>query len=156
MFSALILLSVAPQGKQFPIKVTNSDSKLAIKVKVNGALVDFKSVPPQMQGSRILVPIRGVFEQLGATLTWNPASQTVTATRGATKTVVTVGKRDAVVDGRVANVETPPIIAEGRVMVPLRFLSQALGAKVEWLGAERTVTIQTQGAPSPSGDGAPW
>ncbi len=139
-------LAFVAQAHQAPIHITNADSTLAIKVTVDGALIDFKGVPPQSQGSRILVPVRGVFEKLGATLTWNAASQTVTAIRGTSKTVVTVGKKDAMVDGQVADVGTPPIVAEGRVMVPLRFLAQALGAKVEWQGADRTVAITTPGA----------
>ena len=132
------------QAHQAPIHISNNDSTLAVKVTVDGDLVDFKGVPPQAQGSRILVPVRGVFEKLGASLTWNPTSQTVTALRGESKIIVTVGKRDAMIDGQVANVGTPPIVAEGRVMVPLRFLAQALGAKVEWLGADRTVAITTK------------
>lgn len=138
--------------QQMPGRITNADSTLAVKVKVDGNLIDFKGAPPQAQGSRILVPVRGVFEKMGATLTWNKASQTVTAVRGESKTVVTVGKSDAMIDGQIANVGTPPIIAEGRVMVPLRFLAQALGAKVEWMGADRTVVITTKEAP-PSEDG---
>ncbi len=132
--------------RQTPIKITNADSQIAVKVTVDGERVDFKGAPPQVQGSRILVPVRGVFEKLGASLMWNPESQTVTAVKGDGKRVmVTVGKSDAMIDGQVANVGTPPIIAEGRVMVPLRFLAQSLGAKVEWLGADRTVAITTKG-----------
>ncbi len=146
MFATLAMLLATQQGTkvQMPGRVTNADSTLAVKVTVDGERVDFQGAPPQMQGSRIMVPVRGVFEKLGAQLTWNVKSQTVTALRGDSKVVVTVGKRDAMIDGEVANVGTPPIIAEGRVMVPLRFLAQALGAKVEWMGADRTVVIQTQ------------
>lgn len=143
MFVPFAIALAVVQGHQAPMHIGNADSTLAIKVMVDGDLVDFKGVPPQAQGSRILVPIRGVFEKLGATLTWNPTSQTVVAVRGASKTVVTVGKKDATVNGEIADVGTPPIVAEGRVMVPLRFLAQALGAKVEWLGADRTVAITT-------------
>ena len=144
--SLSILLALVSQTKRpLPIRITNSDTTLAVKVTVDGSLVDFEGVPPQVQGSRILVPVRGVFEKLGASLAWNPKTGTVTAARGEDKTVVTVGKRDAMVNGQVADVGTPPIIAEGRVMVPLRFLAQALGAQVEWMGADRTVVIKTSG-----------
>jgi flagellar hook assembly protein FlgD len=139
--------------RQTPMKITSADSQLAVKVTVDGERVDFKGAPPQVQGSRILVPVRGVFEKLGASLTWSPKSQTVTAVKADGKRViVTVGKSDATVDGQVANVGTPPIVADGRVMVPLRFLAQALGAKVEWLGADRTVAITTQASERQTND----
>ena len=157
MIASFALLLAAQQGTkaQMPGRITNADSTLAVKVTVDGERVDFKGAPPQMQGSRILVPVRGIFEKLGAQLTWNVESQTVTALRGESKVVVTVGKRDAMIDGHVASVGTPPILAEGRVMVPLRFLAQALGAKVEWMGADRTVVIQTKKAPPSDDGGAP-
>lgn len=132
-----------------PIHVSNSDSTLAVKVKVDGSLVDFKGTPPQVQGSRIVVPVRGVFEKLGARLVWDPKAQTVSAEREGSTVLITVGKADAMLNGKVANVGTPPIVAEGRVMVPLRFLAQALGAKVEWFGAERTVAITTKAQGEP-------
>ena len=144
MALSLLLATIAlQQGKQLPIQIRNGDSKLAVKVTVDGELVDFKGVPPQMQGSRIMVPVRGVFEHMGAQLTWDPATRTVRAVRADSNILVTVGKTDAMINGKAAAVETPPIVAEGRVMVPLRFLAQALGAKVEWLGADRTVAINT-------------
>jgi hypothetical protein len=142
--SLLFVLSCAQQGKQLPIRITNSDSKLAVKVTVDGERIDFKGAPPQAQGSRIMVPMRGIFEHMGANLLWNQRAQTVTARRGDSTVVVTVGKADAMVDGKPTTVETPPIVAQGRVMVPLRFLAEALGAKVEWLGADRTVAITTK------------
>jgi hypothetical protein len=137
------LLATLPAFQQVPVKISNRDTKLAVKVTVDGETIDFKGVPPQMQGSRIMVPMRGVFEHMGAQLAWDPSARTVRAVRGESRVVVTVGKTDAMVNGQVAAVETPPIVAEGRVMVPLRFLAHALGAKVEWLGADRTVAIET-------------
>lgn len=141
---SLLVAFVAQGARQAPIHIRNSDTKLAVKVTVDGEGVDFGGVTPQVQGSRIMVPVRGVFEKLGAEVAWEPRSGTVTAVRGDSKTVLTVGKTDATIDGQIANVGTPPIIAEGRVMVPLRFLAQALGAKVEWMGADRTVAITTK------------
>ncbi|RYG26601.1 hypothetical protein EON82_02620 [bacterium] len=144
MFTPFLFAFVAAQqGKQLPIRIGNSDSKLAVKVTVDGERIDFKGAPPQAQGSRIMVPLRGIFEHMGASLNWNQQTRTVTARRGESTVVVTVGKSDATINGKAATVETPPIVAQGRVMVPLRFLAQALGAQVEWLGADRTVAITT-------------
>lgn len=139
----LFLAVTAQKGNQLPIRITGSDSKLAVKVTVDGERIDFKGAPPQAQGSRIMVPIRGIFEHMGANLAWNQQAQSVTSRRGDSTVVVTVGKSDATINGKAATVETPPIVAQGRVMVPLRFLAQALGAQVEWLGADRTVAITT-------------
>lgn len=152
MLTPLVVALVDQAAQQAPIHITNADSKLAVKVTIDGDRVDFKGVPPQAQGSRIMVPIRGVFEKFGARLTWDPKAQTVTAVRDGSTVVVTVGKNDATINGNAAKVGTPPIVAEGRVMVPLRFLAQSLGAKVEWLGADRTVAITTGGKETVKGD----
>lgn len=143
VLSLIVAATALQQGKQLPIQIHNRDTQLAVKVTVDGEMIDFKGVPPQMQGSRIMVPVRGVFEHMGAQLTWDPSTRSVRAVRSDSRVLVTVGKTDATIDGKAVAVETPPIVAEGRVMVPLRFLAQALGAKVEWLGADRTVAITT-------------
>lgn len=98
-------------------------------------------VPPVEVGGRLLVPLRGVFERLGATVLWEPATQRIVATaRGKTIELV-VGRRDAAVDGRPVTLDVPPTVVQGRTIVPLRFVSEALGAFVQWQSETRTVQI---------------
>lgn len=102
--------------------------------------------PPIMQEGRVLVPLRGVFESLGADVVYLASSRTIKATRGRTQVELTLGSRSAMVDGRSVYLDVPAISHGGRTMVPLRFVSEALGADVDWQAATRTVSITS--APS--------
>lgn len=134
------------QTHQVPIHARSTDSQLAIKVKVNGELVDFGGPTPVMQGSRILVPLRGVFEKLGATLAWNADTRTVSTSSAGKKIVLPVGKSGATIDGKPVSLDQPAMIIDQVTFVPLRFLGEALGAKVDWLQADRTIDIHTTGS----------
>jgi hypothetical protein len=119
---------------------TGRASAQAARVVVNGQLMVFDQ-PPVVAGGRILVPLRGVFEHLGATVLWNPATNVVTAQRGDTQVQLVVGGRQASVNGRVVLLDVPATIVGGRTLVPLRFVSEAMGAYVDWDNATRVVTI---------------
>ncbi|HKX18965.1 MAG TPA: copper amine oxidase N-terminal domain-containing protein [bacterium] len=99
---------------------------------------------------RVLVPLRGVFERLGASVTWAPASQTVLAQRDTTSVSLKIGSSQAFVNGQAQVVDVPPMLVGGRTMIPLRFVSQALGARVHWDAATATVQITNPGAYPPS------
>jgi hypothetical protein len=122
-----------------------------IRVLVNGEEARF-DVPPVEIGGRLLVPLRGVFERLGANVRWEPAAQRITATTSAKTIELVVGQRDAAVDGKPVVMDVPPMVIQGRTMVPLRFVSEALGAFVQWQAATRTVSITLPVAePAPPG-----
>lgn len=126
----------------------------AIRVTVNGEEVAF-DVPPVEVGGRLLVPLRGVFERLGATVLWEPAAQRITA-RTASRTIeLMVGRREASVDGRPVLLDVPPMVIEGRTLVPLRFVSEAMGAYVQWQAATRTVSIVLPAGGPPAAPGQP-
>src|SRR3990170_5467997 len=110
------------------------------RVVVDGQLMRFDQ-PPVVAGGRVLVPLRGVFEHLGATVLWNPATNVVTAQRGDTQVQLVIGGRQATVNGRVVLLDVPATIVGGRTLVPLRFVSEAMGAQVDWDNATRVVTI---------------
>jgi len=110
------------------------------RVVVDGQLMGFDQ-PPVVAGGRVLVPLRGVFERLGATVLWNPATNVVTAQRGDTQVQLVIGGRQANVNGRVVLLDVPATIVGGRTLVPLRFVSEAMGAQVDWDNATRVVTI---------------
>lgn len=121
----------------------------AVRVLVDGDPVMFDQ-PPIIEGSRVLVPLRGIFEKMGATVEWRPASRTVLAARGTTLVELTIGSRIAKVSDRPVTLDVPALIIRGRTLVPLRFISESLGAQVEWHPAARTVLINTgAGAGSP-------
>nr|WP_062495944.1 copper amine oxidase N-terminal domain-containing protein [Paenibacillus sp. 32O-W] len=96
-----------------------------------------------------MVPMRGVFEALNAQIKWDGATQTVTATKGDTTIKLTIGNNYAYVNGQKVALTTEAIIVNGSTMVPLRFVAEALGAKVAWDGATKTAVI-TQGSGAPA------
>jgi hypothetical protein len=123
----------------------------AIRVIVNGEELAF-DVPPVEVGGRLLVPLRGVFERLGATVLWEPSTQRITAATASRTIELVMGRREAAVDGRLVLLDIPPMVVGGRTMVPLRFVSEALGAYVQWQATARTVLITLPTAePAPPG-----
>lgn len=98
-------------------------------------------VAPQIIGGRTMVPMRLIFEALGAEVTWNDATQTVVGRQGNVTISLTIGNRNATVGGRAVALDQPAQIIAGRTMVPVRFIAESLGATVEWDDARRIVRI---------------
>jgi hypothetical protein len=112
-----------------------------IQVIVNGGQVQFEGQGPTMVGDRVLVPLRGVLQRMGAHVDWDPSTQTVSAMREGSLVKLTIGENTASVDGQPVNLDVPAQIMEGSTMVPLRFLGEALGEDVHWDSASNTVSI---------------
>lgn len=98
-------------------------------------------VPPVVESGRTLVPLRAIFEQLGASVEWDGKTQTVTATKGNTVVKLTVGSANAYKGNSLVKLDVPAKVISGRTMVPLRFVSEAMGAYVYWDGVTQTVYI---------------
>jgi len=120
-----------------------------ITVTVNGAPVQFKTMPPQMVNGHVLVPLRGVFEQMGAYVHWTAATQTVEAQRGNTTVELQIGNNTAHVNQRPVMMDVAPEIMSDTTLVPLRFISEALGADVDWVSAQMTVAIRMNAGGAP-------
>lgn len=118
-------------------------SSAQIQVQVDGNAVYFPNAQPQYINGRVLVPLRGVFEQLGANVRWDQADQRVSATRGTTDVELRIGSRRASVNGSTVDLDVPPMVLNGSTMVPIRFVSEALGAQVGWVDAQQLVKIST-------------
>jgi len=116
-----------------------------VRVFVDGEQVQFDQ-PPIVVGSRVLVPLRGIFEKMGAFVEWNGATRTVRAVRGTTVVELEIGSRVARVNGSPITLDVPAQIVGGRTLVPLRFISESLGAGVQYDAASRAVIITTTGA----------
>ncbi len=112
-----------------------------ITVKVNGDSVDFDQAPISSNG-RVLVPLRAIFEALGAQVKWDNATRTVTATKGATNITVVIDNNSPTVNGVSKKLDVPAQIVNGRTLVPVRFISESLGAVVEWNEGTQTVSIK--------------
>lgn len=121
-------------------------SAQGITVMIDGQAVNFRDAQPRMMNGRVLVPLRGVFEQMGAYVHWTAATETIDATKGATSVRLRIGDRVANVNGQDVNLDVPARLVGGSTMVPLRFVSEALGADVNWNEPQETVLITTNGA----------
>ena len=117
-----------------------------VTVTVNGAAVAFDQPPVERVG-RVYVPLRGVFEQLGASVVYDGGK--IAATRGATTVALQIRSNSAIVNGAPVALDSPPFLIGARTLVPLRFVAQALGASVNYDGSTRTVAITRAAAAAP-------
>ncbi|MEK3951170.1 stalk domain-containing protein [Paenibacillus sp. FSL H7-0703] len=118
----------------------NNNKAQKVEVFIDGKLQQYEQPATSISGS-MLVPFRAVFEALGAKVKWDGATKTVTATKGNTTIKLTVGSRDAYINGKLVRLNAAPRLINGKVMVPIRFVSEALGAKVKWNIAAQSVVI---------------
>ena len=87
---------------------------------------------PFIQSGRVLVPMADIFDALGATVSWDASTQTVTGIKGDTSVILTIGSSTATIGEEEDNLDVPAQIVDGHTVVPLRFVSEALGAQVSW------------------------
>lgn len=122
-----------------------SPAQAAPVLIVNGRVVDPQPAPVVVQG-RTLVPLRGVFEALGARVDWDGTERTVTVVGQGVTLCLGVGQTVAYRNGQAVRLEVPARIVAGRVLVPARFVSEALGARVDWDALRQAVVIVTASA----------
>jgi len=103
------------------------------------------SIPPIVDNGNTLVPMRDIFQALGATVVWNPNDSSISAQRQSTHVWLQIGNKAARVDNRQVWLAQAPIVSNGSTLVPLRFVSEALGAQVSWNGGQRIVNIDMPG-----------
>ncbi|WP_374020499.1 copper amine oxidase N-terminal domain-containing protein [Paenibacillus thiaminolyticus] len=99
--------------------------------------------PPMMIRGRTMLPLRAIFEALDARVGWNQRAQTVTATKAGTTVVLKIGSKVATINDSNVTLEVPAQTIRGRTMVPVRFVSEAMGEQVLWNSRTQTVTINT-------------
>lgn len=114
-----------------------------IQVYVRNERVRFDRVQPIRVGRRVLVPLRGVFEKMGATVRYDARRNRVLARRGKTRVELplTGGNRRAFVNGRPRRLDAYPKISRGHVLVPIRFVAETLDASVAYSAPDATVRI---------------
>lgn len=97
--------------------------------------------PPTVIDGRTLVPVRAIFEALGATVEWDQATKTATGTRGETTVVIQIDNTTAYVNGEAKILDVPAQLINDRTMVPARFISEALGCDVTWYQDSQTAAV---------------
>ena len=110
-----------------------------VNVYVNDTKIIFDTQPVFIN-NRTMVPIRGVFEAMGATVDWDNEKKIVTIEKDI-KIQVQLDNPKAIVDGKIVLMDVPAAGINGRILVPIRFISEALKANVDWVNSTKTVFI---------------
>lgn len=113
------------------------DDKVAL---VNGRQL-IMDVPPTIISSRTMVPLRFIGDAFGARTDYNANTKGITITLGNTVIRLTVNSKTAMIGSQRVILDSPATVIRGRTLVPTRFISEAFGAKVDWLPETKTVLI---------------
>lgn len=119
----------------------SADTK--INVLYNGKRISFHaySQTPEIINGRTLVPLRSIFEAMGASVEWDGNTNTAIAKRNGTEMKIQIGVNTMYKNGTPISVDVPAQIMNGRTMVPARVVAEAFGADVDWDGNGRIVLI---------------
>lgn len=133
---------VAGSGiKEDPFVLGERENAGGISVYVNGTELTL-DVPPILENDRTLVPMRAIFEALGAEVSWYPEDETIVAVRGDTTVYMQVDDWYMSVNDEWIRLDAPPRIVNDRTLIPLRAVAEAFGAQVGWDEATQTVTVE--------------
>ena len=113
-----------------------------IQVFIDGLPV-ISETSPVIKDGRVMVPFRAVTEGLKAQVIWDPGSRTVTATQEGNTVILQIGNRTAWRNGLAVGLDRPPMIINGRTLIPLRFFAESLGCPVDWDAQTNAVRISS-------------
>ncbi|NCO28029.1 MAG: hypothetical protein COS15_04620 [Caldiserica bacterium CG02_land_8_20_14_3_00_36_38] len=149
----IMLLVVALLAGVFGLAPVRAGEGVTIQMTIGStkAYVNSKEVildqPPIIENSRTLVPFRFIGEAIGAQVSWDASKKAVGYVFGDMNITLTIGSTTAIVNGVKNKLDVAPKILSGRTVVPVRFISETIGAKVDWNGKTRMVTITSSGKP---------
>ncbi len=113
-----------------------------ISVLIDGVKLYTPQAPVMIQG-RVMLPMRSIFEALDASVKWNQKTKTVTATKDGTTVILKINSKTATINNKKVALDVPAKNLKGNTMVPVRFVSEALGQKIGWNSKTKTVTVKT-------------
>jgi hypothetical protein len=135
MLVACILMVAAPYQA--------SAANEKVKIVVNDEVLNL-DVSPYIKESRVLVPVRGVFENLGLKVDWNQASKTATIKSNEATIQMKLGKKVVQVNGKTTKIDSAVSIKKNRLFIPIRFVVENSGADVKWNQADKTVYVTSE------------
>ena len=122
------------------LDVSSEEWILGIDIRVGGKYVDC-DVQPYIKNDRTMVPIRAISEALGAEVGYDDATKTAIITKDGKTVKVTMDSKDAYVDEALVSLDAPAENVNGRIFVPVRFVSEGLGCNVNWVAETKSVMI---------------
>lgn len=136
------LIAIVIQLTMISSMVIPSGASSEISVYLNDDKIDFDVAPAIING-RTMVPMRAIFESLGAVVTWDSASQTATGKRGDTIINISINSTTLFKNGVPTILDSAPTIIDSRTLVPVRAIAESFDCAVDWIAESRTVKIST-------------
>lgn len=130
------------------VQATPVSAATAIKVTVNQNAVSFPDTKPYLDNNRVLIPARFVSVALGGKVDYK--NKVVTIKQDGKTIKMKINSSKVTVDNKTVTLDVPAKVVKGRMVVPLRFVSEALGASVDWNQNKSLVAITTGTATSPT------
>lgn len=134
----LFLIPVLVMMLNFTVFASNTQSE--ITVLLNEKTIAFDQ-PPIIENGRTLVPLRAIFESLGASVNWEPQTRTIISKLGATTITLQLDSRTANINDKEVILDVPAKIYSGRTLIPLRFIGEGFGLAVEWTEEKRQIKL---------------
>jgi len=122
--------------------MARTETPQEIVIYVNGEKVDTE-VSPILKNNRTLIPLRSVFEKLGAEVDFNQTTNQAIIQTDSNEILLELGNSAVLVNGRIQFMDTQSLAIDGRTFVPLRFVAEQLGASVQWDGVKKRIDIRT-------------
>lgn len=118
-----------------------SPTRRTVEVLINGKRAGCEVVP-QIRSDRVFLPFRCIVEGINGKVNWNDRERRIDAVRGERRATLWVGRKTMIANGNTVQLDVAPYIVSGRTLVPVRALSEALGANVEWDSRNTRVLIE--------------
>lgn len=136
ILSALLVIVMLFSVMVFPVSASSKE----ITVYLDAVKIAF-DVKPQIINGRTMVPIRAIFEKMGASVDWDANTRTAICKKGNKVVTMTVDSRDMYIDGQVTKMDVSPVVIGGRTLAPARYVAEAFDANVQWSAKNQMVVI---------------
>lgn len=134
-----------PASNPIPVVSSPGEQLIIFTIGQNSLFVNGQSysmdAAPFISSGRTLVPVRYLADALGAQTSWDAAAQKVTINKGATAIDLTINSMVITTNGKTTQMDSAPLIENGRTYLPARYIAEALGYTVQWNAAGQTVNI---------------
>lgn len=123
--------------------ITDKKPDAPINVKVYDQYIDFSSIDqwPFIENGRTLVPLRAVFEVMNCSVSWDADKSSAVVEHEGTKLIIPANSSTAFINGAASTLDVPAKLVNDRIMVPLRFISEAINKTVTWDDTDKTALI---------------
>lgn len=143
------IIATALLGSIVMVQPTSIHAATTIKVTVNSSAVAFPDQKPYLDNNRVLIPARFVSVALGGSVDYKNKVVTIKKQDG-TNITMKINSAKVTVGGKTVTLDVPAKVVKGRTVVPLRFVSEALGASVDWNQTKSLVSITTGTTTTPT------